>query len=432
MKTRVLLLLLSFVFCALPTFAQDTTNTNNTISFNGFNFSFPSTLATNVNISQVAGTGAGELDVDAPHTQFVLYSGDAMAADDFDPPMTIRVYRTADFTGLETVENQRQQLQTLLSERGDLAQYSTVAEDGGGTELPYLPVANAGQVLRARPQYVNMMGLEGVSYLTVYRQDVSPFTANDFLYTFQGLSSDGQYYVSAIFRLNTDLFPAEIEADFDYDVFSADYINYLTESVTQLNQAGPASFTPSLVDVDTVIQSFAFASLTPTTGTAAPTATVVPDLPPTTDLNQDPTLGGLSGTWNLVSYGVPEAQTPVLPNAPITLTFDVNGVTGSSGCNSYGGAFAYNAGSLTFTNIVSTLIACEEAIATQEAAYLAALTTATTYQVNGTQLVINYPTGVLTFINATAAALTPAAPTATAEMTATAVPTLTEAPTATP
>src|SRR5688500_6154528 len=115
MKTRVLLLILSFVFCALPTFAQDSTTTNNTISFNGFNFSFPSTLATNVNISQVAGTGAGELDVDAPHTQFVLYSGDAMAADDFDPPMTIRVYRTADFTGLETVENQRQQLQTLLS-----------------------------------------------------------------------------------------------------------------------------------------------------------------------------------------------------------------------------------------------------------------------------------------------------------------------------
>jgi heat shock protein HslJ len=430
MKTRVLLLLLSLVLCAIPTFAQDAT-TMNTVSFNGFSFSFNPTLATNVNISQVEGTGPGEMDVDAPHTEFTLYSGDAMASDEFDPPAVIRVYRVADFTGLETVEAQNQQLQTLLASRGDLTQYTTVPAGGDGPELPYLPIANAGQALRARAQYLDLVGLQGVRYITVYRQDVSPFTAGDFVYTFQGLSADGQYYVAATFRVATDLFPAEIAADFDYDAFSADFITYLTDSTMQLDQAGPASFTPSLVDIDAVIQSFAFGSMAPSPDVSAPTMTPTLEVPATTDVNQDPTLGGLMATWNLVSYGAPEAQQPVLPNAPITLTFDVNGAGGSSGCNTYGGAFAYNAGALTFSNIISTLMACEEPIMTQESTYLAALTTSTTYQVNGSQLVIAYPTGVLTFINA-AAALTPVAPTVEMTMTPTAAPTFTETPTTTP
>jgi len=430
MKSKVLLLILSLLLCAIPTFAQDTTTTN-TVSFNGFSFSFNPSLATNVNISQVEGTGPGEMDVDAPHTEFTLYNGDAMATEAFDRPITIRVYRTADFTGLETVENQYQLLRALLTEPVDLALYTIVPAEGSGPELPYLPIANAGQTLRARPQYLDLPGLQGVRYITAYRQDVSPFTAGEFIYTFQGLSADGQYYVSATFRVTSDLFPAEIPADFDYDAFTADFVNYLNNSATQLDQAGAGSFTPSLVDVDAVIQSFAFGGTAPSPDASAPTATLAPDITPTTDVNQDPTLGGLAGTWNLVSYGAPEAQQPVLPNAPITLTFDVNGAGGSSGCNSYGGAFAYNAGALTFSNIISTLMACEEPIQTQESTYLAALTTATTYTVNGSQLVIAYPTGVLTFINA-AAALTPVAPTVEMTMTPTAAPTFTETATTAP
>jgi len=114
----------------------------------------------------------------------------------------------------------------------------------------------------------------------------------------------------------------------------------------------------------------------------------------------------------------------------------VNGVSGSAGCNSYGGAFQYNAGTLTFTNLVTTLMACEESVNAQETAYMGALMAATSYQVNGNQLVINYPTGVLTFVNA-ATVLTPTVEmTATVDMTATATvpaaPTLTETPTTAP
>lgn len=431
MKTRVLLLILSLILCAIPTFAQDSTTTDNTISFNDFSLSFNPTLASNVNISQVAGTGPGELDVDAPHTEFVLYNGDITPDAMLKAPAVIRVYRTADFTGLETVQGQFLQLQTLLTGRGELSPYTMVTEGGtGDLQLPYLPLANAGQALRARAQYLDLTNVQGISYMTVFRQDVSPFTGSEFVYTFQGQSLDGQYYVSAVFRLNTDLFPAEIAADFDYEVFNAAFTDYLTESVTNLTQADSSSFKPSLADIDTVIQSFAFGDMLPSSDAVIPTITAT-SVPAVTDVNQDQTLGGLVGTWNLVSYGVPESQQPVLPNAPINHMVDVNGVTGSAGCNSYGGAFQYNAGAITFTNLISTLMACEDSINVQEAAYLAALTAATSYQINGNQLVINYPTGVLTFINAAAAVLTP-----TVEMTATATalaaPTATETATTTP
>ena len=62
----------------------------------------------------------------------------------------------------------------------------------------------------------------------------------------------------------------------------------------------------------------------------------------------------------------------------MTLVFDAAGAGGSAGCNTYGGPFQYENNTLTFGALVTTLIACEPDIMTQETAYLDALRTATT------------------------------------------------------
>jgi hypothetical protein len=124
--------------------------------------------------------------------------------------------------------------------------------------LPFMPVFPAAQVMRARARYVDTAAVAGISFVTAYRQDASPFINNEFLYTFQGLSTDGTYYVSAIFRLMTDLFPSELPADFDYEAFAASLMDYFTDSTALLNDATPEAFSPSLTTVDAVIQSFAF------------------------------------------------------------------------------------------------------------------------------------------------------------------------------
>jgi putative lipoprotein len=77
----------------------------------------------------------------------------------------------------------------------------------------------------------------------------------------------------------------------------------------------------------------------------------------------------LTGSWKLVSYGPPDAMTAAVPDAEATLTFADDGrVTGSGGCNSLGGVYEVNGQTITFSNITSTLMACDDARMAQEGA----------------------------------------------------------------
>jgi heat shock protein HslJ len=393
MKLRFVVLLVVALF-AFPALAQD--NATHTVTFDGFSFSYDSSIAPNVNITLFAGDPP---DLEQPggpevaHTQFSFYSQPPAPESLLDSAGGIRIYNTADFAGYDFPAQRLQQLQTLLAERPDLASYMQV-DTTQENALPFMPVFPAVQVLRARAQFVDTASLSGISYVTVYSQGVSPFVGSDFFYTFQGISADGAHYISVIIRLNTALFPEEIPADFDYEEFSATFDQYLSDSVATLNNASPDDFTPSLTTLDAFVKSFAF------TGTGGVTpAPQTPQATPTAVL--DPTLGGLAGTWTLVSYGDPANPQAVLPNAPVTLAFAPDGVSGTVGCNQFGGAsFQYENGALTFGEIITTRMACAEDVMAQENAFLTAIQSAASFQVTEGQLQIFYDGGVLNFIAA--------------------------------
>jgi len=387
MKHRLLMLtlVLALLLAAFPAQAQE--GASNSVQFNGLGFSFDSALATNVSITQYPGDPTDVQQPGGPearHTQFNLFSQPPAPESFFDAPVSVRIYRLADLSAYEGSVAQVTALQNLLVNRPDLASYTIVSEET--PSLPYLPIVAASQVIRARPGYMDTPTLSGIRYITVYRQDVSPFVNNEFQYTIQGISSDGLYYVSAVMRVTAPEFPVEIPADFNYETFSAGFTDYLTESVAKLNAPAPEGFTPSLAALDALAQTYIFAPTSGDTPIVAPTA-------------GDPTLGGLAGVqWTLVSYGPADAPIAALEAAPVTATFSEQGIGGSAGCNTYGGPFQYNAGTITFGALISTLIACEPLeVTTQEAAYLAALGSATSYTVGSGQLQIFYDGGVLTF-----------------------------------
>jgi heat shock protein HslJ len=392
MKRLLIALSLLLVLGIFPAMAQD--GTSNSVQFNGVGFSFDSSLATNVNIWQYPGD-APDLQqpggAEPPYIQFNLYTQQPAPESAYDAPLAVRVYRTADIAAYADWLAQVQALQNLVAQQPDLAAYMTVnADNTASNALPYLPVAPASQVIRARAQYFETPVLKGVSYITVYRQDVSPFVNNEFHYTFQGVSNDGLYYVSAIYQVVVPDFPAEIPSDFNYETFTADFINYLTESVNKLNSAAPDTFTPSLSALDSLVQTITFSG----TGTAnGSTGVVVPEATPS-----DPTLGGLANTvWSLVSYGPADAPVAVVPETPVTATFSAQGVAGTSGCNSYSGPFEYNENAISFGALISTKMACAEDVMAQENAYFAALASASSYMITGGQLQVTYDGGVLTF-----------------------------------
>lgn len=98
--------------------------------------------------------------------------------------------------------------------------------------------------------------------------------------------------------------------------------------------------------------------------------------------------------WTLVSIN----GEPVVSGTAITLGLDgKGGVAGSAGCNSYSGSYTIDGETLTFGPLVTTRMACPEAIMQQETAYLSALEGGAAYTIangrltlvaaNGTELV---------------------------------------------
>lgn len=102
----------------------------------------------------------------------------------------------------------------------------------------------------------------------------------------------------------------------------------------------------------------------------------------------------LAGTsWRLTSLN---GNAPA-PGTTVTANFGEDGrLTGSSGCNSYQTPFEVEGNSISVDLIAGTLMACPEPIGSQETAFLTALQTAATYQIQGEELALQDAAGNVT------------------------------------
>jgi heat shock protein HslJ len=108
----------------------------------------------------------------------------------------------------------------------------------------------------------------------------------------------------------------------------------------------------------------------------------------------------LAGTsWQLVSINGNVQVGAAIGGQDVTLVFDANGgAGGSGGCNSYGGSYSAGAdGSISFSDIVSTLMACTDGgIMEVEAAFFDALNAADHYEVTQCEACVNPETLTIT------------------------------------
>lgn len=119
--------------------------------------------------------------------------------------------------------------------------------------LPFLPTFNAGQMFHSNFQTINFQNGSGIRYLTEFSQFPHTISNTGLVYTFQGITSDGLYYVSAQMPINIGFligYPTPTDqGDF---VFIENEVKRVTE---QLNNSKPESFTPSMLTLDALIQS---------------------------------------------------------------------------------------------------------------------------------------------------------------------------------
>jgi hypothetical protein len=192
-----------------------------------------------------------------PEYRLITIEGYAVTNDTWKPE--VKVYPVAEFLAMDQnnfVGNQISNLQMILSNQSIPATGS----------LPFVIVSGAAQAFRAQTSIVTFQNGQGIGYLTEYAQYYVPVNNADLFYTFQGLTSDGKYVISATFPINASILqdtpdqnavvpPGGIVQPVPGVASEAELTAYYDNMVNLLNSTPLEQFNPSLVCIISYIQT---------------------------------------------------------------------------------------------------------------------------------------------------------------------------------
>jgi heat shock protein HslJ len=102
-------------------------------------------------------------------------------------------------------------------------------------------------------------------------------------------------------------------------------------------------------------------------------------------------------SWIVLGYNNgKQAVVSTMAGTDLTANFGTDGMlSGNSGCNTYSAAYQIDGNKITIGPAATTRMACEQAVMDQEQQYLAALSTAATYRIDGSKLELRTADGAL-------------------------------------
>jgi hypothetical protein len=126
--------------------------------------------------------------------------------------------------------------------------------------LPAVPFFNDKPVFASNIQMINFQNGKGVRFITQTAQGPVPVNNQELFYHFEGLTSDGFYYIVAILPLTA---PALAETNdaaappgrIAYPGSIEDFPAYYAAVTALLDATAPDAFTPNLAQLDALIQS---------------------------------------------------------------------------------------------------------------------------------------------------------------------------------
>lgn len=128
--------------------------------------------------------------------------------------------------------------------------------------LPNVPFFNAAHIIAANIKLLNFQNGNGVRELTQYDQYPAPINNHELFYHFEGLTSDGKYYVIAILPITAPILAEDEKPESPVPAGGVpipantgpNEVYYI--SVTQkLNGLSPDNYTPSLNALDALVQT---------------------------------------------------------------------------------------------------------------------------------------------------------------------------------
>jgi hypothetical protein len=213
--------------------------------FGDISFYLDPAVAASASHSSVPATGQDD-PWGLPAHEMITFSGYTASPSFHDP--RIIIIPIADYIARdEYVKQPRDRLQQLLATR----------PQDPGDSLPFLPFWNAGPLFDAQFDYVDFQNGGGIRYLTQHGQATWPINNTDMFYTYQGLTNDGLYYVSAILPAKHPSLPADGDSAqiTDWNAFSENFVSYAEDIERQLNSEPDSMFTPSLELLDELFAS---------------------------------------------------------------------------------------------------------------------------------------------------------------------------------
>jgi hypothetical protein len=217
------------------------------VSYENISFDLPLELSASAN-------GSLSTDIEFP---YIYQEGDPMAE-----------HAVIQFTDYP-VQVPRQ-ARIMVFKASDYASYSELLQSvvnalsAGQDTLQALPRALVQGEFYTQAKAITFKNGHGVRYLTQVLTDFGPINNEGLFYYYQGITTDGAYFLSAIFPVNADFLPENGLQDavtppegvpFDWQGSSQDFAPYLTAVTQKLNDTPAERYTPSLLTLDKLIES---------------------------------------------------------------------------------------------------------------------------------------------------------------------------------
>lgn len=147
---------------------------------------------------------------------------------------------------------------TVVSAVTDLRKQLAANKDDKG-ETPILPWMDASTPFEAKKSRVKFANGEAIRYIGEYLIEPDVIDNERLTYCAQGLSSDGNYFISVMAPISTKSLPVKSDIskwpDAKYKKFSVEFKAYADKVGAKLEALSPDSFTPSLATLDRLVKS---------------------------------------------------------------------------------------------------------------------------------------------------------------------------------
>jgi hypothetical protein len=124
----------------------------------------------------------------------------------------------------------------------------------GSGELPFLPAIPQVQSFFIHETVMTFNGGIGVRFITEYSEAPTPISNKNIIYTFQGLTDDGKYWVAVTLPISSPILPAEndmLPEGYTEESLLLNYNSYVNDVIGALEAQDPDSFFPTINSLDT-------------------------------------------------------------------------------------------------------------------------------------------------------------------------------------